>query len=238
MSISNTERNILVSAEAVFLRKGLDASTMQDIANEAGISRTLLHYYHRNKSTLFKAILTHTLDEFLPIITQVMEQDISLNEKGEKAVDCYIEFLLSKPLIPAFITLELQRDPDYLLNHIRERGSRIGNLDFIREQVRKELNVTGNIDEALAHMFTTMYALIMYPFLVRPLLDKVLLRTPDDFKNFMRQKKPLIINMLNTLKMDLLKISEEEEPPSLDDGNPPPPDDSSTEMFQTEFFNM
>ena len=53
-----TERKILEAAGKVFMMKGRLGASMQDIADEAGINRTLLHYYFRNKEKLFDTIFT------------------------------------------------------------------------------------------------------------------------------------------------------------------------------------
>ncbi len=46
---SSTEERILASAKKVFIRHGMMGARMQDIADEAGINKALLHYYFRNK---------------------------------------------------------------------------------------------------------------------------------------------------------------------------------------------
>ena len=48
-----TESHILNVAHEVFLKKGLDGTRMQEIADEAGINKSLLHYYYRTKKKLF-----------------------------------------------------------------------------------------------------------------------------------------------------------------------------------------
>ena len=39
-----TEEKILGAAKNIFLTKGLDGARMQDIADEAGINKAMLHY--------------------------------------------------------------------------------------------------------------------------------------------------------------------------------------------------
>ena len=41
------EAHIIEAAKRVFVRKGFEAATMSDVATEAGIGRTALHYYYR-----------------------------------------------------------------------------------------------------------------------------------------------------------------------------------------------
>ena len=53
-----TEEQILVAARKVFIEKGFEGTRMQEIANEAGINKALLHYYFRTKEKLFEQIFT------------------------------------------------------------------------------------------------------------------------------------------------------------------------------------
>ena len=53
----NMEAHIIEAAKRVFVRKGFEAATMSDVATEAGIGRTALHYYYRTKERLFEAVL-------------------------------------------------------------------------------------------------------------------------------------------------------------------------------------
>ncbi|MCD4665881.1 MAG: TetR/AcrR family transcriptional regulator, partial [Bacteroidales bacterium] len=43
----NTEQAILEAAKQVFIQKGMDGARMQEIADKAGINKSLLHYYYR-----------------------------------------------------------------------------------------------------------------------------------------------------------------------------------------------
>ena len=54
----NTEQTILEAAKKIFIHKGMDGARMQEIADEAGINKALLHYYFRSKDKLFEAIFT------------------------------------------------------------------------------------------------------------------------------------------------------------------------------------
>ena len=47
-----TEEKIFEAATEVFVEKGMDGARMQDIANQAGINKALLHYYYRTKEKL------------------------------------------------------------------------------------------------------------------------------------------------------------------------------------------
>ncbi len=52
----DTESRILEAAQKIFQKKGLYGARMQEIADEAGINKALLHYYFKNKQLLFEAV--------------------------------------------------------------------------------------------------------------------------------------------------------------------------------------
>jgi AcrR family transcriptional regulator len=195
-----TEKNILLAAKTVFLRKGLDAATMQDIAAEAGISRTLLHYYHRNKDTLFRAILDNAVGEFIPKVAMLVELDIPLMKKIELLVDGYLALLLGDPLLPHFLILEIQRDPRVLVQLFRDKRGEFVEVARIKKQIGDELRIAGDTDVALAHIFTSLYGMLMFPFLAKPALDEVFFNNdPASFRAFMMERKTCIIPMMRTL---------------------------------------
>ena len=49
----NSEHKILDAAKTIFIQKGFDGARMQDIADEAKLNKSLVHYYYRSKEELF-----------------------------------------------------------------------------------------------------------------------------------------------------------------------------------------
>ncbi|AWI08864.1 TetR/AcrR family transcriptional regulator [Ereboglobus luteus] len=195
-----TEQTILHAAKTVFLRKGLGATTMQDIAAEAKISRTLLHYYYRNKDTLFRAILDSAVGEFIPKVAMLIELDIPLIDKAGLLVDGYLALLLEDPLLPHFMVMEIQRDPRVLVQLFRDKRGEFGEISRLKAQIGKELCIEGDTDVALAHIFTSLYGMLIFPFLAKPALDEVFFdNNPDAFRAFMMERKPYIVSMMQTL---------------------------------------
>jgi TetR/AcrR family transcriptional regulator len=68
------EAGILRAAESVFARAGFSAATMNEIAQEAGLPKSNLHYYFRTKQAIYRAVLTHILQLWLAP-TEVIRDD-------------------------------------------------------------------------------------------------------------------------------------------------------------------
>jgi len=62
---ADTETRIFDAALRVFARKGKDGARLQEIADEAGIHRPLLHYYFRTKQQLYEAVAERMFTQFL-----------------------------------------------------------------------------------------------------------------------------------------------------------------------------
>ena len=60
----DTEERIFEAAIQVFSQKGKDGARMQEIADEAGINKSMLHYYFRSKEKLYEAVFQYVFREF------------------------------------------------------------------------------------------------------------------------------------------------------------------------------
>src|SRR5215467_13252802 len=86
-----TETRILEAARKVFLKKGMAGARMQDIADEAGINKAMLHYYFRSKEKLFEKIFMELSQRFFPRLIMIFESDESLFRKIELFVAEYVD---------------------------------------------------------------------------------------------------------------------------------------------------
>ncbi len=73
----NIRREIVEAALRVFGRSGVSSATLEDIANEAGISRGALCWHYRSKDDLLSAIVQHHESyEALRQALEALEQDL------------------------------------------------------------------------------------------------------------------------------------------------------------------
>ena len=78
---NQTEDRIFEAATEVFIEKGLDGSRMQDIADRAGINKSLLHYYYRSKDKLFNTVFEMIAMKMLKKFAPVFEGNLTFEEK-------------------------------------------------------------------------------------------------------------------------------------------------------------
>ncbi len=187
----NTEEKILEAAQTVFLKKGMDGSRMQEIANEAGINKALLHYYFRTKQKLFEAIFKKVFGHVFPDIRTLIYSDTSIEEKLGVFINKYIDLLLKNPYLPSFILKEINRDPEFLASVIKSHGI---NPSEVFDMLEKEMEA-GNVRKMNPReILLNIIGLSVFPFAAKPLMQIML------FDNDKKAYKEFLINRKETVK--------------------------------------
>ena len=109
----DTEWAILKAAEKEFLAKGFAGARTTSIAEAAGVTHAMLHYYFRTKAKLFDRVLgekIRLLKESL--FTSFDYADASLEEIIRNIVERHLEFIAANPELPRFLIEEIYSDPE------------------------------------------------------------------------------------------------------------------------------
>lgn len=163
----NIETRITEAAKTIFLKKGFKETSMSDIAAAVGLTRPALHYYFRTKERLFQAVFGDILKAFLPRIKDMIQSDLSLEEKLNGIIDSYLEVLMETPELPLFIMKEAHRDVNNLVliatdNNIMELAG------SVFEAIDNEMEAGRMKKIPLIEIVYTFYGLITFPFLSLP----------------------------------------------------------------------
>ncbi len=81
MSISKTRQRLLEVARELFAHKGLEATTMNDIAQASGRGRRTLYTYFRSKEEIYYAVIEEELDLLSEKMDAVAQMDTEPEEK-------------------------------------------------------------------------------------------------------------------------------------------------------------
>ncbi|MDR3706471.1 MAG: TetR/AcrR family transcriptional regulator [Paludibacteraceae bacterium] len=191
----DTEKRIFEAAQLVFLQKGLVNTTMQDIASKAGISRTSLHYYFRNKDTLFESILSMAMDNMMPKINQTISKDIPLVEKIIEFAYNYLDLLHDNDQLPGFMASEIRRNPDKVIGFILKNSTTI-NFDIIEKQMEEEVKAGKVRPFNLSQLVVTVAGLCIFPFICKPVLENVLESDGSNFDSFIIERRTVIAEII------------------------------------------
>jgi AcrR family transcriptional regulator len=191
----STEDLILVAARKVFSRHGLQGARMQDIADEAGINKALLHYYFRSKEKLFEIVFREAFGKFSRNMNEFMLTEASFEAKIDSFIENYIDLLLENPYLPGFIIGELNSQPGRLLEFISTSGLP---LDSFLRQVEAEV-ASGRIREINGkHLLVNIISLCVFPFLGKPVLTGILFGHDDQaFRTFLKERKLVVKSFIH-----------------------------------------
>jgi len=182
------EQKILAAARKIFTTKGMAGARMQEIADEAGINKALLHYYFKDKDKLFEAIFMNEAQKFFPKINAIFQSDDPLFKKIEKFVDEYIDEMMENPYLPWFVLNEINRDPDQFMNKMLGDSNRPKPQKFL-EQIEKEIK-KGNIKRINpVHLLLNLLSMTIFPFVARPMITRNLNLSESQFRKTMEERK-------------------------------------------------
>ncbi|HEX8460483.1 MAG TPA: TetR/AcrR family transcriptional regulator [Segetibacter sp.] len=193
---SKTEQLIKETAERMFLKEGKMLATTQDIADAAGVNRSLLHYYFRSRDVLFNLVFKEALTKLRERIHATIGSENPFKQKVENLVNVFYEELTESPYLETFIALQLNQEPEkYEEFFIKIQGGKERLKNFLKE-IQQEID-----NGAIHHMkpinfFINLFALMAYPFVARPIYKNLFDLSDAAYSKVLCERKRVILSML------------------------------------------
>jgi len=196
---TETEQKIIASAEKLFYQKGKAGTSMQDIADDAGINRTLLNYYFRTKDQLFEAVFRGAMGRFVPELATLLHSGMPIEEYIPVMVERVISAMIEHPQIPSFVLQELNTNPDRLPQVIRGMG--IDPDVAMKKMEREEPGVLkSGIDPR--QVIISLLSMCIFPFAARPVVQEILYGGDEEaFIKAMHERKKLVPLMVRQIML-------------------------------------
>ena len=197
---TTTENTILNAAKVIFQQKGMDGARMQEIADEAGINKALLHYYFRSKQLLFEAVFKNAFILLAPQMHKILNDDSSIFDKIKNFTSNYISFVIKHPYLPNFIIQELNKNPEFAINILAE--NKFPNIEKFKNQISEEV-ANGTIKPIKAdQLFINILSLNIFPFIAAPLFKGFLNLSNHDYNLMLEQRKTEVAEfIINSIKV-------------------------------------
>ncbi len=190
----NTEQKIFDAATELFLEKGVDRTSVREIAAKAGINLALMNYYFRSKENLFDAIFSMLVKKNSEELIRILDSDLGLFEKIRQYVHVYIDMLSDNPLLVSFVMAILHRSRERITE--MKVISSLYSTDQFTKQILEE-GKKGNIRRTdPTHFFVDMLSLIAFPFAIRMLVMDKNNFTQEEFNQFIRERKDRVPDIL------------------------------------------
>lgn len=93
MSITKTRQKLLEVARNLFAHKGLESTTMNDIATASGRGRRTLYTYFRNKEEIYYAVIEEELEQLSEKVDEVVSADLLPEEKIFRLIYTHLQII-------------------------------------------------------------------------------------------------------------------------------------------------
>ncbi len=182
-----TEEQILEAAKQIFQEQGFAGARMQEIADEADINKSMLHYYFRSKDKLFQKVFQDSIRQFFPEILKVLNADLALVPKIEKLVETYYDMFKKHPHLPRFVIHEMNQHPERFKEFVKNTGIEIPEL-FVK-QIRAEMESSTMRKIDPREFIINTIGLSVFPLIARPMIETVFEMNDDQYQHFLEQRK-------------------------------------------------
>lgn len=195
-----TEEKIFEAATTVFIEKGMDGARMQEIADRAGINKSLLHYYYRSKERLFGAVYEMIVRQLSQKFSSIFEKKLTFEEKIKFFLREHISFLQKNPRIAPFFLNEINRNPT-IVKKFTEKLDLNRLWDTLKTQHKEEFEKYNITRESMPQLITSILALSVFPFAAKVLITSIFEKTGYNFDDYIEQRKEYAADfVINAIK--------------------------------------
>ena len=195
VSDTSTEEKILSAAREIFFQKGFFGARMQDIADEAGINKALLHYYFRSKEKLFETIFREAFEKLVPRLIEVFSSELSFFDKVRAFCEAYVTMAMENPFIPIFILNEMHRNPEGFEKTFGDIPKKVPHT-LLKSVIKKAVDdgLIREIDPP--QLIMNMLSLCMFPTISRPMFQLVMNMSDTQFKKMSELRKTEVADFI------------------------------------------
>jgi AcrR family transcriptional regulator len=188
---TDTEQLIKDTAKRVFFGEGRFNATTQEIADAAGVNRTLINYYFRSRDNLFQIVFNDAEMEEQKRTQMIVESKLPLKEKIAAFLDLFFEQANRYPYLEMYIVTQMNqgschKDPEV-----------IGKLlDTFYKEIEAEMK-KGTVMKMKPQQFViNMISLTSFPVGMRPMIQQTMGFSPEEYDQILAERKEIILQTL------------------------------------------
>lgn len=202
--LQSTEARILQAAEKEFFEKGYAGARTASIAEAAGVTHAMLHYYFRTKDKLFEQIVAGKINMLGDIILSAIgDGNLPLEERIRQGVERHFDFIAANRDLPRFIVNEVLSRPNHIEIMKRNALHVVNNLLSSLQGEIDEYAARGLCRKVDARMLLIdIVSLNVFPFMAAPIVYSAIGDSYSNYDEFLAmRKKENVETILNKLKI-------------------------------------
>lgn len=189
-----TDIILKTKAKELFFTKGNLSASTQEIADFAGVKRTLVNYYFGSKRELFQIVYKELIDEMKSSLSEIYMKEIPFRNKIEDVLDFLIQFRDTYPFLEVFNiqeTTKLKNEQETIVRPTAFEATK----HFIKE-IEEEMK-KGTIRAYHPVAFSmNIFALVSQPILMQPIYRDVFDLNEQEYQEILQQRKQIALTLL------------------------------------------
>jgi len=205
MKEKQVEQDIINAAVKIFVEKGKDGARMQEIADSAGVNKMLLHYYYKDKDTLFLEVVRKVAAGLYGSVMEESMNTLTFREFLSVFIDRHFDFLYERKDTFQFLLWELSRRQLDLKSIVSGAYSPSGKNPFeLLSDKLKDAAAKGEIREVdITGFILNLFSLDLFMFLALPVVREIVPMDDAELAGAMEQRKKEVFRLLwNDIKID------------------------------------
>jgi AcrR family transcriptional regulator len=197
-----TKKKIMEAAYKEFAERGFDGARMQKIAERAKINKAMLHYYFKDKETLYETVMEYFHNLFDQIIA---EKNVDAKDRItflRQTVNAYYEIFFEYPEFKKIFIQEIASGLKTMKKiFLKQNPKEIKNimekfflLNKIRE-LQKSQEIRNDIEEE--HVMLSIIGLIESTLMQTTIAKQILDFNEKELNEFIEKRKNTIIKILD-----------------------------------------
>lgn len=172
----STEERILEAAVQEFMTKGYAGARTTAIAEAAGVTHAMLHYYFRTKDKLLDRIIESKIGTLRDImLTSLGDPTIPLFDKIKSTIENHQDFIAANPELPRFMINEVLSRPDRMPKVIEQLKH---HTPVVVESLQRQIDeyadrgLCRRVDAGM--LMLDIVSLNIFPFSATPMVNALL----------------------------------------------------------------
>ena len=174
-----------------FMTKGYAGARTTAIAEAAGVTHAMLHYYFRSKDKLFDRIIESKIGTLRDImLSSLGDPSIPLFDKIKNAIESHQDFIAANPELPRFMINEVLNRPDRMpmvIERLKHHTPLV--VESLQRQIDEyaDRGLCRRVDAGM--LMLDIVSLNIFPFSARPMVNALLGGMMENPQAFVEARK-------------------------------------------------
>jgi transcriptional regulator, TetR family len=187
----STEERILEAAVQEFMTKGYAGARTTAIAEAAGVTHAMLHYYFRTKDKLLDRIIESKIGTLRDImLASLGDPTIPLFDKIKSTIENHQDFIAANPELPRFMINEVLSRPDRMPKVIEQLKH---HTPLVVQSLQRQIDeyadrgLCRRVDAGM--LMLDIVSLNIFPFSATPMVNALLGGMMENRQAFVEARK-------------------------------------------------